>query len=345
MGEMENPEDALAQYLDWDNPVIRNEGKISYLAPRTGDGYIPVLAFHRIGDDPHLELTLERFESLLIFFNDNRFHVMTDLQLIEGDFTFAVNGSFPVVLGCDDSSSGVFYYQTVKALKNSSFVMENGDYVISDDCMVYVLEKYLPLEQGRRNFTFYLTFDAIPFRQTGGGFNPGPPYLAMPAVQSKLVYLNRNFYLGNHTLHHYVTEVVSELEYLFELIGYYDVLNSYGIQTEGKSTLAYSYGIGDITPERQLTVKNFNYGGNTIAGAFDYNNEFTKPVDSGEVNRYDISRIGVDNGNFEEVLKRLKETELYRNRRAVLVKSPEYPFDLSDYDINENDQNYILIGD
>ncbi|MBN2655759.1 MAG: hypothetical protein JXR86_01760 [Spirochaetales bacterium] len=345
IGDNESPEEALAGFLNFENYTIRTERQTSFISPKSGPGFIPVLAFHRIGNEQRLELTLERFEQILGFFKNNKFHVISDLQLIDGDFSFVPDGFSPVVLGCDDSSSGVFYYETVGELKHAPFIMKDGNHIISKYCMVSVLEKTLPLERGRRNFTFYLTFDAIPFRQTGGGYNPGPPYLAMPAVHSKLQYLEKNFYLGNHTLHHYYSEVVSEMEYIFELVGYYDVLTSYGVQNDGRTTLAYSYGIGEITPERQKTVRDFSYNGISIAGAFDYDNEFSRPVDSGEANRYDISRIGVDNGNFEDVLKRLEAADLYCNQRAVLLKDRDYPFGINEYEIDGQDQNFILIGE
>jgi len=342
---MENPELALAEYLRFGKATIRTEGNVSFISPVSGEGRIPVLAFHKIGADDRLEISIGRFEALLAFLQQKDFHVISDFQLIDGDFTYAPGGSRPIVLGCDDGSSGVFYYETEDRVKDSPFIEKEGEYVLSRACMVYQLEKYLPLENGKRNFTFFVTFDAIPFRQTGGGYNPGPPYLGMPAVGEKLRYLHEGFYLGNHTLHHYYSEVVGELEYLFELMGYYDVLRSYDVPTEGRSTLAYSYGIGDISSGREETVKNFEYNGTIIAGAFDYNNQFTRPVDSGEVNIYDISRVGVDNGNYKELIEGLSGDSLYINRRAVLVKNRDFPFNLTSLEINEKDQNYILIGE
>jgi len=342
---MENPEEALADFLDLGKTTVRHEGQVSYVSPVTGDGYIPVLAFHRIGNDRRLEITIERFEALLVFLQQKDFHVISDFQLLDGDFTYVPGGSRPIVLGCDDGASGVFYYETEDRIKDSPFVEKQGEFIISRECMVYHLERYLPLEKGKRNFTFFVTFDAIPFRQTGGGYNPGPPYFGMPAVGAKLRYLSESFYLGNHTLHHYVSEVVGELEYLFELVGYYDVLRSYAVPTGGRSTLAYSYGIGNISSAREATVENFDYNGTTIAGAYDYNNEFTRPVDSGEVNIYDIPRVGVDNGNYHELLERLSGDSLYINRRVVLVKNLDFPFNRISLELNERDRNFILIGD
>lgn len=341
----EDPEHALAHYLNMFPVSIRYEDMISFISSKRGKGVIPILAFHKLGNGKSMELTLQRFQTILSFLKRNNFHVISDMQFIEGDFTFAVNGSSLVVLGSDDGSSGVFYYETESNVKNSLFVMNHGNFIISKNCMVYYLNRYLPIEKGRRNFTFYIPFDAIPFRQTGGGHNPGPPYLGMPAVQSKLTYLNEHYYLGNHTLNHYFSEKVSELEYLYQLMGYYDVLESYGIQSKGKTTFAYSFGIGDLSRDRQITMANFQYNGISIAGAFDYNNDFARPVDSGETNVYDISRVGVDNGNFHEVISRLKEVDLYKTKRAVLVKAIDYPFGISGIEINENDQNYILIGE
>lgn len=342
--DSDNASSELADYLNFSSFTVREDDERTFITPKTGEGVIPVLSFHKLGEDPDFELTPGRFEELLKFLKRENYHVISDLQLVKGDFTFAENGKKLIVLGADDGSSGTFYYETSGALKTSPFLMEEGEYIISDQCMVYYLDKHLPLEEGRRNFTFYLAFDAIPFRQTGGGYNPGPPYLAMPAVRSKLQYLSQNYFLGNHTLHHYYSEVVSELEYLFELIGYYDVLESYGINPGPESTLAYSYGIGEIDPVREDTVKSFSYKGTKIIGAFDYNGNFTRPVDSEGVNIYDISRTGVENENFNEILNHLETGDIFINRRAVLVESDIYPFDLPDLTLKRGDQNFILIS-
>lgn len=341
VNETEDPVAVLSDYLRLGTVSIRKESEKVFISSKTGEGKIPVLAFHKLGDENDFELTISRFQKLLQFLMNRNFHVISDRQLINGDFTYVRNGQKPVVLGADDASSGVFYYETTGDLKRSPFRMVSGRYIISDQSMIYYLNRYLPVEKGKRNFTFYVTFDAIPFRQTGGGENPGPPYLGMPAVKSKLQYLEDNFYLGNHTLHHYHSEDLNELSFLFELTGCYDALESYGIDIRDVDTVAYSYGIGDISAERYNTMKTFSYNGKGLLGAFDFDGKFTFPVDSGKVNPYDISRTGVDNGNFEKIIDRLENEKLFTCTRAVLVDGSNYPFNIGKYNLEECDLNFI----
>lgn len=341
--ETENPASVLADYLGYSTSASRTEGVTTFISSKKGYGFIPVLAFHKLGSKDKFELTPQKFEELLIFLLEENYHIISDKQLINSDFTYAPDGKKLIVLGADDGAAGVFYYETSGDIKTSPFIMEDGQYLISNQSMVYYLDKHLPRERGRGNFTFYMTFDAIPFRQTGGGYNPGPPYLAMPAVRSKLHYIDENYYIGNHTLHHYYSEDITELEFLFELIGCFEVLESYGIDNGPESTLSYSYGIGELSPQREQTVREFSYKGITLLGAFDYDGHFTKPVESYGVNTYDISRTGVDNSNYENILMLLEAGDIYINQRAVLVDGTEYPFNLSGLELNKGDRNFILI--
>lgn len=343
IGDSDNPAAELADYLGYSARTIRQDGIKAFISTKKGDGLIPVLAFHKLGTKDKFELTPQKFEDLLLLLRDEGYHVITDQQLIKSDFSYAENGKKLIVLGADDGSSGVFYYETSGEMKTSPFIMDRGAYVISNQSMVYYLDKHLPRERGRGNFTFYVTFDAIPFRQTGGGFNPGPPYLGMPAVRSKLQYIDENYYIGNHTLHHYFSEDITELEFLFELIGCFDVLESYGIDHGPEATLSYSYGIGELSPQRERTVREFSYKGTSLLGAFDYDGRFTKPVESDGVNAYDISRAGVDNSNIDQIRSMLEFGDIFINQRAVLVDGKDYPFNLDDLKLIKGDQNFILI--
>lgn len=334
----------LAESLGWSDSVIRNGDDISYVSSGEGEGQLPILAFHKLGYHSHMELTPERFEELLLFLAEEKFHIISDFQFLDRDFTYVKNGYKPIVLGSDDGAAGVFYYETTGDIKYSPFRMVRGDYVIADRSMVYYLNKYLPLEEGRRNFTFYLAFDALPFRQTGGGYNPGSPYLGIPSVKSKLDYLSDHYYIGNHTLNHLYSEDLDEETFVEELTGYYDVLTSYGIAIGSEDIVAYSFGIGELTARRFRTMSSFSYEGTRIPAAYDYNGLFPIAIDSYVANPYDISRTGVENRNFDAVISRLKENDLFINQRAVLVKTEDYPLDLSHFDLDRDDMNFILIG-
>jgi len=296
-----------------------------------------------LGSGSDFELKPELFEELLIYLNDSGFYVISDYQYLTENFTYAQNGKKLIVLGSDDASTGTFFYKTTGDRKTGNLLMNEGEYLISDDSMVYYLNKHLQKEEGIGNFTFYITFDAIPFRQTGGGFNPGPPYESMYTVLSKLNYLESNYLIGNHTASHLHSEELSEDEFSDELIEYFRIMESYGINIDKINTLAYSFGIGEITPEREQTVKSFRYGRSTLAGAFDYNGYFARPLSSGDVNPYDVSRIGVDNNSYRKIMTLLQNTDIFRNRRVVIFESDEYLFDLSSLDLNLHDLNYIVI--
>ncbi|MBI9098086.1 MAG: hypothetical protein JEY91_06390 [Spirochaetaceae bacterium] len=343
VNDTQEPGLSLARSLGLGAVKIRTEGSIQYIASKEGQGYIPVLSFHKLGVNNEFELTKERFEDLLIYLQVNGFHVISDKQYFSEDYTHAVNGKKLIVMGSDDGSTGVFYYKTENDVKTGNFIMDHGQYIISHNSMVYFLNKHLPREEGRGNFTFYITFDAIPFRQTGGGGNPGPPYTSMFALLSKLNYLEKNYYIGNHTANHLYTEELQESEFIEEVKGFYDIMESYGIKVSDISTLAFPFGIGDITAERENTVKEFRYKGIELAGAFDYDGFFSYPISSGKVNPYDVSRIGVDNKSYGKIMTLLENTYIFRSRRIVLFDSVDYPFDLSLMDIDKNDSNYILI--
>ena len=339
----EEPSVVLSNYLKLGTIFTRREESLLFITSKEGDGYIPILTFHKLGQNNNFELRPNLFEELLIFLKANEFYVISDYQYLTENFTFADNGKKLIVLGSDDASTGTFSYQTAGDRKTGPLLMDKGDYLISKDSMVYYLDQHLPKEQGIGNFTFYVTFDAIPFRQTGGGFNPGHPYKSMFTVLSKLQYLESNYLIGNHTANHLYTENLSETDFVKELIDYYNIMESYGINTDNIKTLAYSFGIGEITPEREHTVQSFRYRGSALAGAFDYNGYFTRPLSSQSVNPFDVSRIGVDNSSYDKIMTMLENTDIFRNRRVVIFESDEYLFDLSSLILNRNDFNYILI--
>jgi peptidoglycan/xylan/chitin deacetylase (PgdA/CDA1 family) len=246
-------------------------------------------------------------------------------------------------MGSDDAAGGVFYFETEGDRKLTPFILAEEKHVISDQSMVYYLNKYLTKENGKGNFTFYITFDAIPFRQTGGERNPGIPYLGMSAVKEKLDYLIRNYYIGNHTAHHLYSEDLSEAEFADEVAEFYKIMEDYSIDISKITTLAYSYGIGDIRQERENTIRLFDYKGITISGAMDYNGYFSRPLSSGKVNRFDVPRIGVDNKSYSRIMTLLENVDIFENRRVVLIDGEDYPFGLADLNVNRNEPTYILI--
>lgn len=335
----------MADYLNLGDYRVREDEICSYLSALNGDGFIPVLSFHKLGHKNEFELEKELFEQLLIYLNNHNFHVISDRQYLDQDYSYAENGEKIIVLGSDDGARGVFYFETEGDLKYSSFRTVQEKHVISSESMVYYLDKHLEKENGKGNFTFYLTFDAIPFRQTGGWPNPGTPYLQMPAVKEKLDYLSSNYIIGNHTAHHFYCENLNETEFTNELIEFYEIMEDYSIDISSIDTLAYSFGIGDLQKEREQTVSTFNYKGVTLRGAFDYDGYLSYPLSSPLINRFDVPRIGVDNKSFQKIMTLLENTDIFTSRRVVLIEAEKYPFEISELDLSIHDSNYILIRD
>jgi hypothetical protein len=82
LAQSENPIIALSEYLEFSDFRYYTERGISYIAPTSGDGYIPVLSFHKLGEQDDFELTKERFEEFLIYLNANEFHIISDRQFL-----------------------------------------------------------------------------------------------------------------------------------------------------------------------------------------------------------------------------------------------------------------------
>ena len=83
------------------------------------------------------------------------------------------------------------------------------------------------------------------------------------------------------------------------------------------NTLAYPYGCGDLTKDMENMILNYNYKGMKLLGAFDFDGYFTISPNNPNFNRYDISRLGVDNRNIEKVYNFLKTIDLMEQERIL----------------------------
>ena len=99
------------------------------------------------------------------------------------------------------------------------------------------------------------------------------------------------------------------------------------------------YGCGTLKPEMENMIRNYNYKNYSIIGAFDFDGLFTKSVVSKSVNKFDISRLGVDNKNIESVYNFLKKVKLITSERVIAVGSRD---ELNSIDINDKD--ILVVG-
>ena len=83
---------------------IERDGVIIY--SKKDSGKIPILCFHKIGEEPRYEITSENFESFLIYLNENMYHLLSDKEFLARDFSNVPTGYTPIVLGSDDEKSG-----------------------------------------------------------------------------------------------------------------------------------------------------------------------------------------------------------------------------------------------
>lgn len=299
-------------------------------------GRIPTLCFHKIGDEERYAITPKNFEEFLTYLKSNKFYLLSDEEYINKDFSMVPTGYKPIVMGSDDASEGNFLYETEGSSETGKVVGWESNPILKDDSMVYLLEKHVEPVNGRINFTFYVSFNGIPFRQTGGYGFKGEAYLGNPIVKSKFNYLLDNFILGNHTFSHPITKDTSAIDFKKDLDHFYNIMESYlGERISEISTLAYPYGCHKLGSEMEKMIRNYKYKNVKIIGAFDFDGYFANSPFSGTVNMYDISRIGVDNKNIQKMYYFLENIELFESKRVFRVNRKA---GLEKFNINENDE-------
>ena len=319
----------------------QDKGNVSYFTKKDL-GRVPVLCFHKIGSKPRYEITAEIFESFLKYLNRNDFYILSDKELILNDFSMVPTGYTPIVLGADDASEGNFLYKIIGSDSvNGELDYSTGKLRLEDHTIVSLLEQNIEPINGKINFTFYVSFNGIPFRQTGGKLATGDYYRGIDIIGTKFNYLLDNFLVGIHTVTHPVTKNTSVEDFKWEIDEYYNILDSYvGSKTKLINTLAYPYGCLDLKPEMENMLRNYNNNGFKIIGGFDFDGYFSKSPFTGKVNNYDISRLGVDNQNIQNVYGFLESVKLFETNRVLVVKSRD---DL--VGVLYNDSDIIIVGD
>lgn len=330
--------DELGNSAEWDR---KDFGSITYFTKKDL-GKIPVLCFHKIGENPRYEITADNFEIFLKYLILNNFYPLSDKELIKQDFSMVPTGFTPIVLGSDDASEGNFLYKTVNGDSINGIIDYSlGNVELEHESMVYLLNKYLKPSNGTINFTFYISFNGIPFRQTGGQESSGKYYRGLDVVRTKFNYLLDNFIVGIHTTTHPVTKDSSVSDFKWEIDEFYTILNEYvGDKISLIDTIAYPYGCAVLKPEMRKMINSYTYKGTSIIGGFDFDGYFSKSPYSGSVDNYDISRFGVDNQNINNLYGFLENIKLFSTERVIVVKSKD---DLLGIDYNEHDT--IIVGE
>lgn len=324
----------LDELNDEDIWSVQFKDNVTYYT-RKDNGKVPILCFHKIGEELRYSISAENFEDLLIYLNENNYFLISDKDFIEKDFSLVPSGYTPIVMGSDDASEGNFIYKTVDSSESGALDTSNGEVLLEPDTMVSLLEKHISPSNGRINFTFYVSFNGLPFRQSGGDPGKGEYYRGYSVVGKKFNYLLDNFIIGIHTVTHPITKNTTAEDFKWELDEFYKILYSYvGDRISMIDTLAYPYGCADLKPEMESMIKEYSYNDISIKGAFDFNGYFSHSPFSGKVKKYDISRLGVDNKNINRVYGFLESVPLFKNTRVLVVKHMD---DLKGIQYNKQD--------
>lgn len=306
--------DELANSSIWNKVVVDD---VEYYT-KNDSGRVPILCFHKIGNEDRYEITSDNFENLLIYIKNNNFFPISDKDYINRDLSKVPTGYKPIILGSDDADKGNFTYKKV-----------GSDLVIAENTMISLLEKHVKPVNGRINFTYYVSFNGTPFRQEGEDI-----------IKRKFNYILDHFYFGIHTVTHPVTKNSSVKDFKWELDEFYKIMYSYvGDKISLINTLAYPYGCADLKPEMQKMISDFQFNGVKIIGAYDFNGYFSHNPYSLKINKYDISRFGVDNKNIQNLYGFLENIEMFKTQRVIVIKDKNQ-LELIDY----NSDDTILVA-
>ena len=313
----------LAEYRGFDDWLIRREGDVVFLAEKASKGRVPVLCLHKIGREPDYGLTPERFAGLLDYINDNGWYLVADYQYLEGDFSRVPTGFRPIVMGADDASYGSVIYQTRGSELYGRVKRFFGRPLARRDSMAAILERRARREEGRINFTFYISFDAVPFRQLDGYRNPGYPYRGIPVVGEKIRYIDENFILGIHSLSHTYAGDMGAEAFARDVLDAWVLIDDYaGGRARTVHTLSYPFGMGEIPGDIRSAVAGLSREGRRLKGAFDLDGRTAGPPGGGEGDRFDVSRLRADNGSWEELMRTLEGMDAVTARRVIVWETP-----------------------
>ncbi len=338
------PEPFLVENLGYENPVLEKKRNLSIIYERRSRGLIPVLCFHRIGTDQKYELTLSRVHELMRTLVGEGFYPVRDKDFAAGDLAMVPSGMKPVVMGADDAGATQLLWD-----KNTLEQYGPGRhplyYILEPDCLASVFSKYFAKSAGHYNFTFYASFDAIPFRQTGPLPNKGRPYESMPVVGDKLRYAFDEYHLGYHSLSHTYIEKMSIEAFVKEIEESRRILSDYFGTSVRLPSLAFPYGAGRLSSARETELRRAIQKGRLPSVGFDLDGEFSIPPWDEGFRSWDISRYSVENRSFPQLLDKLRSPSVYTSRRTILIRSENKRLRLEDFGLSlgKGDRIYVYI--
>ena len=336
----------LSRHLGYENPRIKVLAETTILAATPTGGEVPVFGFHKLGMEPRFALEPKRFRTLIRLIQSKGWYLMSDTDFAQGDFTSVPSGKKPLVMGSDDASSGTAIYLTRGPSRTGRVRRIFGTPRWDPNCMVAILERFAPRENNRINFTFYISFDAIPFRQLDGAKNPGFPYPNIPLVREKITYLDAHFRLGIHSLSHQKAADMGQEAFSQDVLAAWNLMNHYaGGRAETVQTMAYPYGIVDGVPDGEELASWFKDLERPLAGGFDFDDQWASPNHQPR-GPYAISRLGVDNSNWERARKILEgKVPTAVAQRTILwtTTRKRLPPSRKSLGIHRNDDLWVLV--
>jgi len=333
----------LAESRGFPDFLVRKEGDVTYLAEKSDEGVVPILCLHKISREEDYALTPDRFRRLLHYVKDNGWYLVSDLQYLHGDFSRVPTGFKPIVMGSDDASHGTLIYQTRGDRQYGKVKRLFGKPLIDKDSMVAILERYADREDGRINFTFYVSFDAIPFRQLDGFENPGFPYQGIPIIYEKIQYLDDNFIIGIHSQSHPYVWDIGINAFAEDIMKGWEQLDEYaGGEAQSLHTMAYPYGVRSYSLELRNALSSLNRNGKYLDGSFDFDNKLAPPPgDPGD--EFDVSRFNVDNKHWDRLMRTLDGADAVTARREIIWEVDSKRLPRSRYSLGAAPSDEILV--
>ena len=335
----------LAEHLQYNDWSVRQNREVTFLAEKATDGKIPILGLHTLGDDASYALSPKRFRQLIKYIKANKWYMVADYQYIMGDFSNVPTGYKPIVLGADDASWGNVIFETKGDKLFSSTKSFFGKHRLDKKSMAGILERYARRENGRINFTFYVSFDAVPFRQLAGHKNPGFPYADIPIVAEKIRYLDDNFIIGIHSLSHIYAHEMGPNAFAKDVKAAWSMLDNYaGGKATSVRTLAFPYGISPLTTEMRQAVTSIVHNGKQLVGAFDLDGKLSSPPGR-PIDPFCVSRINLDNSSWENILELLQNMDAVEARREIVweTDTKRLPKDIQALGAEKSDGVWILV--
>ena len=337
-----NPEFFLMENLRYRGTGIARFKDKTIIYEKGDKGEVPVLCFHRIGEDDRYELSINRTHHLMAFLAQNRYYPIPDHVFASGDFSSVPSGMKPVVFGADDASQGQLIWSE-KTISDIAVGREVSQPELDPNCLAAIFSRYFPAVSGHYNLTFYVSFDAVPFRQTGGIPHGGFPYRNLPVVEKKFEYINRNYYLGHHSITHtYLGDQTPE-KLINEIGDAEEIFSSYLHKDLNLETMAYPYGLAELKPEQERAFHRASEKGIFPEYAFDLDGKLSVLPWNRRFQPFRISRLSVENSSFDTLIQNLKKKDVYSSRRTILLYSRHKNLDLNSYDLTVGGDDVIYV--